>query len=677
MPNGSKPATPADRQARAREEAARLYQQAVAAHQAGRFDEADELYRRTIANDSQHSNAMQMRGVIRLQHGQFDEAVKLISRAVAVDPANGQAYSNLGTALMELKRYDEALEALRSAAKLQPDNPDVLGNFGRALRRRNHYAEAVDVYRRATELAPNRPGLFSALGVALAESGDFKGALEAHEQALAMAPDRADLRNNVAHVHRIMGENAKAEAAFREAVALDPNHGEFRLGLGRSLNLQGKIGEALDHYRAAQDAGVQSTKFEIALMFYQNHVLENDPRQAVVDARKYAARRTATAKEFTSWLTSPEADRPVRVGWVSPDFKSHPVGRFLDAVLHQIDPARVEMYAYSQENRPGDPVYESIRKAIPRWCKVEEMSDEELAHRIRRDRIDVLVDLTGHTANNRLGVFAFKPAPVAVTWLGYFATTGYDAIDYVLCNRWLVPENEEDQWVEKPWRLEDTHWCYTEPKGNIPVVDTPALAGTPFTFGSYNNFEKINDATMETWARCVKAVPNSRLLLRSSLQSGFQEARLKEGFAALGLTEEQVIIESAGKNYEEHLQSYGMLDIALDPFPYNGGTTTTESLYMGVPVLTLRGDRFVAHLAETNLQSAGLADWIAMDRDDFVAIAQRWAGDLPALNALRLGLRERVLASRLFDAKRFARDLEDAFQGMWHKWRDAQKGEAA
>lgn len=677
MSRNSQPTTNADKVARAREEAARLYQQAVAAHQAGNFEAADDLYRRTIANDATHSNAMQMRGVIRLQQGDFTEAAKLIARAVATDPGNAQAYSNLGTALLELQRYDEALEALRSAAKLQPENPDVLGNYGRALRRRGHYKEAVEAYRKATELAPNRPGLFSALGAALAEAGDAPAALEAHEKALALAPDRADLRNNVAHVHRILGDHRKAEAAFREAVALDPNHGEYRLGLGRSLNAQGKIGEALDHYRVAQRAGVESTKFEIALMFYQNHVIENDPRQAVVDARKYAARRTAGVTPFTTWLTKPERNRPLRLGWVSPDFKTHPVGRFLDAVMHEIDPARVEMYAYSQEHHPGDPIFQSIRRAIPRWCQVNEMTDEELAHRIRRDRIDVLVDLTGHTGNNRLGAFGYKPAPVAVTWLGYFATTGYDAIDYVLCNRWLVPESEEDQWVEKPWRLDDTHWCYTRPKADVAVVDTPAISEGRFTFGSYNNFEKINDATMQVWAACVHAVPGSRILLRSSLESAEHNKRLRDGFAALGLAEDQIVVESAGKAYEEHLKSYGLLDIALDPFPYNGGTTTTEALYMGVPVLTLRGDRFVAHLAETNLQSAGLGDWVATDRDDFVAIAKRWAEDLPALNALRLGLRQRVLASRLFDAPRFARDLEDAFEGMWHKWCDAQKGEAA
>lgn len=658
--------------ARAREQAESLYKEGLAAHQAGDFERADQLYRRAIASDATHSNAMQMRGVIRLQTGDAEEAVRLIQRAVQVDPANGQAFSNLGTALLELKRPDEAIEALRSAAKLLPDSPDVLGNYGRALRRRRYFKEAVEVYRRATELAPERPGLLSALGVALAENGEFPAALEAHEKALALAPDRADLRNNVAHVHRIMGDHKKSEEAFREAVALDPKHGEFQLGLGRSLNIQGKVGEAIERYRAAQDAGVMSTNFELALMFYQNHVLENDPRQAVVDARKYAARRSAGVVPFTSWQNSLEKDRPLRLGWVSPDFKSHPVGRFLDAMMHEINPDRIDMYAYAQEDRPGDPVYESIRKAMPHWRSISEMSDEEVAREVRRDRIDVLVDLTGHTANNRLGVFAFKPAPVSVTWLGYFATTGYDTIDYVLCNRWLVPENEEDQWVERPWRLPDTHWCYTMPKADIPVVPTPALGGAPFTFGSYNNFEKINDASIALWSRCMHAVPGSKLLLRSSLQNTAQEERLKAGFAAHGLDADRVTIESAGKQYEAHLASYGLLDIALDPFPYNGGTTTTESLLMGVPVLTLRGDRFVAHLAETNLQSAGLSDWVASSPDDFVAIAKRWAEHPEDLNALRLGLRQRVMASRLFDAKRFADDLEDAFIGMWSKWRDSQ-----
>jgi protein O-GlcNAc transferase len=645
-----------------------LYQQAVGLHQQGQLDEAEALYRQALAFDNRHAGATQMRGVIRLQKGDAAGAVELIKRSLDFEPRNPRALNNLGNALLELKRYDEAIEALRLAVKVQPESADAQGNLGRALRKRRLYPEAVEAYRKAVELAPDRAGLHSSLGTALAESGDPVAAIASHERAMALAPDRADLRNNVAHAYNLAGRHAEAESSFRQAVALDPKGGEYHLGLGRALNSMGRFDEAIGHYREARDTGAGSTKFELALMFYQNHVLANDPRQSVVDARLYAERRTKGVVPFSEHRNDPDPERPIRLGWVSADFNSHPVGRFLGALMGQLDPAKVEMYAYSEREVPNDPVYQRIRSAIPNWCPVDNMTDEQLAHRVRRDRIDVLVDLSGHTAGNRLGMFAYKPAPVAVTWLGYFATTGFDTIDYVLCNRWLLPENEEDQWVEKPWRLPDTHWSYTVPSVEVAVAPTPALSGGPFTFGSYNNFDKINEPTIALWSRVIKEVPGSRLLLRSSIGNPAVADRMEQGFRAQGLTDEQLVVERVTKNYEEHLASYGLLDIALDPFPYNGGTTTTEALYMGVPVLTRHGDRFVAHLGETNIQSAGMPEWVANGDDEFVAKAKAFASDLEALEKVRQGLRPRVLASRLFNSKEFARDLEDAFRGMWQKW---------
>ncbi len=653
--------------------ASELYQQAISLHQQGQLDEAEAVYRQALAFDNRHAGAMQMRGVICLQKGDAAGAVELIKRSLDFEPRNPKALNNLGNALLELKRYDEAIEALRLAVKVQPDSPDAQGNLGRALRKRGLFAEAVEAYKKAVALAPERAGLHSSLGTALAETGELEAALASHERALALAPDRADLRNNLAHVHNMMGKHADAEKSFREAIALDPKGGEYHLGLGRALNVVGRFDEAIEHYREARDGGAGSTKFELALMFFQNHVLANDPRQSVVDARLYAERRTKGVVPFDSHRNDPNPNRPIRLGWVSADFNSHPVGRFLAAMMGQLDPAKLEMYAYSQKEAPADPVYQRIRSAIPNWCPIDTMTDEELAHRIRRDRIDVLVDLSGHTAGNRLGMFAYKPAPVAVTWLGYFATTGFDAIDYVLCNQWLMPENEEDQWVEKPWRLPDTHWSYTVPSVDVPVVPTPALAGGPFTFGSYNNFDKINEPTIALWSRVIKEVPGSRLLLRSSIGNAAVADRMIEGFKSQGLTDEQLVVERAVKNYEEHLASYGLLDIALDPFPYNGGTTTTEALFMGVPVLTRHGDRFVAHLGETNIQSAGMPEWVAYGDDEFVAKAKAFASDVAALDKIRQGLRPRVLNSRLFNPKDFARDIEEAFRGMWQKW-CAQQG---
>ncbi len=663
----------ADKAAKAAEQAAALYQQGVGLHRQGQLDEADHLYRQALAYEPRHAGAMQLRGVVQMQRGNHEEAAKLIKRSLDFEPRNPQALSNLGNVLLELKRYDEAIATLRLAVEVQPNSADALGNLGRALRRRRYYPEAVEAYRKAVEIAPERAGLHSALGVALSEAGDLAGAVEAHARALELAPDRAEFKNNLAHAHRLAGRHEEAERELREALALNPEEGELHLALGRIVNQHGRFDEAIELYRQARDHGAGSTKFELALMFFQNHVLSNDPVKSKGDAVLYAQRRAGHVTPFKDHLNDPNPDRQLRIGWVSADFKSHPVGRFLVAAFREIDQTKLSMHAYSMADPLHDPITQQIRAIIPNWRNIQELTDEEVAHQIRKDRIDVLVDLSGHTGGNRLGVFAYKPAPVAVTWLGYFATTGFATIDYVLCNRWLVPESEEDQWVEKPWRLDDTHWCYTIPSVDVPVAQTPALEGGMFTFGSYNNFDKLNEPTIALWSRVLNEVPNSRLLLRSSLKNPAVTERMIKGFNAQGIEGDRLVVDTETKPYEEHLKSYGLLDIALDPFPYNGGTTTTEALYMGVPVLTLHGDRFVAHLAETNLQSAGLTDWIAKDQDDFVAKAKAFAADLPALDQLRQGMRARVLASRLFDAPAFARELENAFHGMFGEWAETRR----
>ena len=663
----------ADKAARAAEQAAALYQQAVGLHRQGQLDEADQVYRQALAYDPRHAGAMQLRGVVQMQRGNHEEAAKLIKRSLDFEPRNPQALSNLGNVLLELKRYDEAIAALRLAVEVQPNSADALGNLGRALRRRRYYPEAVEAYRKAVAVAPDRPGLHSALGVALTESGDHAGAVEAHQRALELAPDRAEFKNNLAHAHRLAGRSEEAERELREALVLNPEEGELHLALGRIVNQNGRFDEAIELYRQARDNGAGSTKFEIALMFFQNHVLANDPAKSRLDAITYAQRRTGHVVPFKDHANDPNPDRPLRIGWVSSDFKTHPVGRFLVAALREIDQSKLIMHAYSMQDPPRDPINQQIRAIVPNWRNIQTLSDEEVAHQIRKDRIDVLIDLSGHTGGNRLGVFAYKPAPVAVTWLGYFATTGYETIDYVLCNRWLLPEDEENQWVEKPWRLEDTHWCYTTPTVDVPVVPTPALQGGMFTFGSYNNFDKINEPTIALWSRVLHEVPNSRLLLRSSIKNQAVADRMIKGFNAQGIDGDRLVVDGSTMPYDEHMKTYGLLDIALDPFPYNGGTTTTEALYMGVPVLTLHGDRFVAHLAETNLQSAGLVDWIAKDQDEFVSKAKAFAADLPALDQLRQGMRARVLGSRLFNAPAFARELETAFQAMYRKWAEARR----
>jgi predicted O-linked N-acetylglucosamine transferase (SPINDLY family) len=366
---------------------------------------------------------------------------------------------------------------------------------------------------------------------------------------------------------------------------------------------------------------------------------------------------------------SAEAWRLLRAGLVSGDLYRHPVGFFLQGPLRELDETRVELYAYSCNPRE-DEVTASLRPHVAVWRAVAGLADADLARLVHDDRIDVLVDLAGHTEHNRLPVFARRPAPVQATWLGYFATTGLREIDWKIGDPWVTPTEEEAHFTERIWRMPVCCYCFAPPVDAPPVAELPSRANGYVTYGCLNNLAKLNDGVVETWARVLRADPDARLLLKSRpLRSEEVVDRVRRRFAHHGVGAERLLLESAD-HYPRHLEAYARVDVALDPFPYTGGATTTESLWMGVPVLTLRGDRYIGHQGETLLRAAALPDWIATDQDDYVRKALQLAADREGLARLRAGLRARTASSPLFDARRFARDLEAAWRGMWAAWCD-------
>jgi protein O-GlcNAc transferase len=317
-----------------------------------------------------------------------------------------------------------------------------------------------------------------------------------------------------------------------------------------------------------------------------------------------------------------------------------------------------------------------MRRAVHQWrdASIAKLNDEALANLIRTDGIDILIDLAGHTAKNRLPVFAWKPAPVQVSWLGYLGTTGLDAMDYVLADAWALPAGEEDQFTETPWRMPETYICFSPPDLPVEVGPLPALEKGNITFGCFNNLNKINDQVAACWARLLQLVPGARLYLKTkNLGTAAMREKLVARFAGLGIAPERLILEGEFASHEAHFQAYHQVDMALDPFPYPGITTTVEALWMGVPVLSMRGQRFISHQGETILNNVGMPEWIAADEDAYVAKAAAFASDTQALAVLRAGLRERLLASPLCDAPRFAHNFEDAMRGMWQKWCGQQK----
>ena len=520
---------------------------------------------------------------------------------------------------------------------------------------------------------PDHAGALHLKGVLALQAGDYQTAAALIERSLKLEPRHALALSNLGVAYRALKRFDAAIEVLRKAVALDPNSADAWGNLGQTLARSGQMIEAVAASKRALAIDPNRLGLQSALLFAENYVAESDPFEMADRARAVGALIAQKVPARTTHPNDPDPDRRLRVGLLSADLRAHPVGRFLAGVLPALDPAKVELFAYSNTDEE-DPVTDLMRPAVPHWLNVHAMSDRDLDARIVADGIDILMDLSGHTGGNRMMVVARKPAPVSFSWIGYFATTGLAAIDYVLANKWVIPDAEERQWSETPWRLPDTYICYAIPRDPLPPTPLPALTAGHVTFGCFNNFNKLTGATFAAWSQLLAAVPGSRLILRSSGHTNDEIlARLREGLAAGGIDLDRVRIDGRIKDYATHLSSYGEIDIALDPFPYNGGTTTVEALYMGVPVLVRAGDRYVAHMGESILHNAGLPEWIAADEADYPVRGARLAADLDALAALRAGLRDRMLASPLFDAPRFARNLEDAMRGMWATWCAAQR----
>ncbi len=356
---------------------------------------------------------------------------------------------------------------------------------------------------------------------------------------------------------------------------------------------------------------------------------------------------------------------------VSGDFRGHPVGYFAEALLRECDRSRVELFAYPT-NYLADKFTDVLRPHFSAWKPLAGRSDEAAAKLIHADGVHVLLDLSGHTAHNRLPIFGRRPAPIQASWLGYFASTGVTQMDYLIGDPYVSPAGEESHFTERIWRLPETYLCFTAPDVACDVAPLPALSTGSVTFGCLNNLSKMNDRVVALWSRVLHAVPGSRLLLKTrQLDDANVRATTLRRFAAAGIEPDRLLLVGQTSR-AGYFATYDRVDIALDPFPYPGITTTVEGYWMGVPAITRRGDRFISHAGESIAHNIGLSDWIAVDDDDYVAKAVAFSSNLNHLSALRVGMRRRALDAPLFDARRFSRHFEDALWGMWESWRARQ-----
>jgi protein O-GlcNAc transferase len=599
-----------------------------------------------------------------------EEAAPHFRRAVELKPDDAEAYYGLGNALRELGHRDDAVACYRRLLELQPNHAEGHNNLGNILGDQGQLDEAVACYQRALAIRPDYVLAYNNLGTALHDRGQIAEAIACYRQALARKPDDAGALNNLGNALKDQGQLDDAVACYRRALELEPGSAHACNNLGNALKDQGLIAEAIASYRRAVQLDPAFVAADSNLVYTHYFLPQSDARTIDEEFRRWNRRH---AEPLASFLRPHDNDRSpdrrLRIGYVSPDFRLHPVAQFLLPLLESHDHERFEIFCYASMS-VRDAITDRCRAGADAWREVLALTDEQLAGAIRRDKIDILVDLAMHTAGNRLLVFARKPAPVQTTYLAYCGKTGLRTIDYRLTDPYLDPPAQDEPGdvfppSEQPIRLPETYWCYRPLGETPPVIALPAVTGGQVTFGCLNNFCKATPPTLAVWSRLLRAMPESRLLLHA--HPGSHRDRVREFLAGQGVAPHRLTFVGMVPR-EDYFRIYEQVHVALDPFPYGGGTTTCDALWMGVPVVSLAGRTSVGRGGLSILSSVGLADLVADDAEQYARIALELAGDLPRLRELRATLRDRLRSSPLTDAPRLARHVEAAYRTMWQRW---------
>jgi predicted O-linked N-acetylglucosamine transferase (SPINDLY family) len=632
----------------------------------GRRDAAMAQFRAVLEVQPDHAKSLCNLGTLLKDARQFDAARSYLRRAVQVAPQLAEAHNSLGVVCKEQGRFDEAVACYRRALELRPSFAAAHNNLGNVLFRQGRLGEAVACYQCAIQLKPDFAEAYSSLGNSLSELGRFEQAAVSLRQAVAICPHLAGVQSNLGNVLCRLGKLDEAAACHHRAIELQPDFADAHSNLGDVRKEQGRLDEAMACYRRALTLTPHAASIHSNLV-YTLEFCPDLPRQTLAEELRGWRRVHAEplAGQIAPHTNDRSPERRLRIGYVSPDFRAHAVGQFLLPLLESHDHRQFEVCCYSSVVAP-DAVTARCRAAADVWREAAGLSDEQLAAMIRRDQVDLLVDLTMHMAGSRLLVFARKPAPLQITYLAYCSTTGLDAIDYRLTDPYLDPADaDQSYYAEQSVRLPETYWCYR------PLVAAAAVSGPPaartgrMTFGCLNNFCKVTEPTLVAWSRLLQAIPRSRLLLHA--QEGAHRDALRGRLAAQGIDRERIEFVPRLAT-DAYFQLYDQIDVALDPFPYGGGTTTLDALWMGVPVVTRVGQTAVGRGGLSILSNLGLAELAAHSTEQYLRIASELAHDQPRLAHLHATLRERMQGSPLMDARRFARNVEAAYRQMWRRW---------
>ena len=671
---------------------------------AGRLDEAAAAYGRALSRAPQFPDAHNNLGIILRERGKFRAACDSFRAALKSRPDYPEAHNNLGTALHALGSPGPSIDAYRRALILAPAYAEAYGNLATALGLAGDPDAAIAAYRRALVLKTDYAEGHSNLGNTLSAVGDLAAAAESFRRALVLRPDyaeahynfgcalkgpvpteevvrafrhavalgedRAEVHNNLGSALKELGRPEEAVASYDRALILNVGHAGAYYNRGNALSAQGRLDAAVQAYGRAvalQPGYIEAGSNRVFTELYRSGVT-----LAAVLERAHAWNATHAAGFVPAW---PRHARPggavgrPRLGFISGDFRKHAVGFLAIPAIEGLARAGYSLSCYSTSART-DELTPRFVAASAHWRQVADWTDDAIAAQIQADGVDILIDLSGYSEGNRLLALARRPAPLQVAWLGYPATAGVAAMDYILADRAQLPPEAEPYYTEAALRLPDSYVLFEPPAEAPPVDMLPASTKGFVTFGSFNVIVKITPDVVAVWSRILAKLPNSRLLLKAQAFDGpGVRRRYTALFAAQGIAAER--LQFVGTTTPaQHMAWMRQADIALDPFPYAGGRTTLEALWMGLPIVTMPGETFASRHTLGYLTTLGLEDGVASDRDDYVDRVTALADDLPRLAAMRAGLRERILGSPLCDADRFVGHLSTALETIWRRWRD-------
>ena len=593
---------------------------------------AENLYKEILKKDPNNFQSNFFLGILSAQTKKFDIAKQLLNKASETDPDNVDAHNNLGNVLKELGEYQKSKNCFQKAIQIQPNFALAHNNLGAVLQELGEYQKAALSYQKAIQIQPNFAEAHSNLGAALKELGERQKAISCYQEAIKIQPDNAEAHYNLGIVFKELGEHQKAITCNEKAINLKPGH-----------------------VRAYSN-----------MLLTSLHLEKVDPQYYLTKTKEFRFSLKPVSDDLLLKYQFDGRPKKLKIGFVSGDFKQHPVGYFLLDTLKHLKNKNLELIAYSNFKKK-DSLSVELKSHFTNWREITNQNNEKVINQIRKDGIHILFDLSGHSAKSRLPIFINKPAPIQVTWGGFFSSTGIPEIDYIIGDPYVTPSKDSKYFTEKIFSLENIYYCFSVPEFEIKITELPAIKNGYITFGCFNNLSKINNKVISLWSRILMTIPKSKIFLKTKeLNSLYLKKMIINNFKKNNINLDSIILEGSSPR-EKLLASYNKVDIALDTFPHSGGTTSFEAIWMGVPVLTKKGFKFISRMTESINHNVNMSDWIANNDNEYVKKAIKFSTNLERLSKIKKNLRQIALESPLFNASLFAEQFKDA---VWKMWKD-------